>query len=173
MDVLCRPVTSGGTVFCSLILYPSSAFPESSSELWKRGQSTTPFPSTLLSEGRRRCLTRPAVLCSCLNTPPHTCPSNSVIVRGSLGATVGRASAAPFPDYSLGGVFSGGVIVLSLALLICPLGHCLTNSSSLLSRIPYSTWPSLPVFYPRVPRSYGREVEVRHLFPSTLLSVGC
>ena len=48
MDVPCRPVTSGGTVFCSLILYPSSAFPESSSELWKRGQSTTPFPSTPL-----------------------------------------------------------------------------------------------------------------------------
>ena len=28
VDVPCRPVTSGGTVFCSLVLYPSPVFPE-------------------------------------------------------------------------------------------------------------------------------------------------
>ena len=44
------------------------------------------------------------------------------------------------------GCFSGGVVVVSLALLICPLGHCPTNICSLLSRIPYSTWPSLPLY---------------------------
>ena len=64
-----------------------------------------------------------------------------------LGATVGRISAAPFPRVlSWVGCFSGGVVVVSLAFLICPLGHCPTNTCSLLSRIPYSTWPSLPLY---------------------------
>ena len=70
------------------------------------------------------------------------------------------------------GCFSGGVIVVSLAFLICPLGHCPTNTCSLLSRIPYSTWPSLLLYIRGSPWSYGREVEVRHLPPSTL-SVRC
>ena len=71
------------------------------------------------------------------------------------------------------GCFSGGVVVVSLAYLICPLGHCPTNTCSLLSRIPYSTWPSLPLYIRGSPWSYGREVEVRHLPPSTLFSVRC
>ena len=50
--------------------------------------------------------------------------------------------------------------------LICPLGHCPTNTCSLLSGIPYSTWPSLPLYIRGSPWSHGREVEVRHLPPS-------
>ena len=50
--------------------------------------------------------------------------------------------------------------------LICPLGHCPTNTCSLLSGIPYSTWPSLPLYIQGSPWSRSREVEVRHLPPS-------
>ena len=39
------------------------------------------------------------------SSPPSTCPSNSVTPRFYYGITVGRASAAPFPEYFLGGVF--------------------------------------------------------------------
>ena len=53
---------------------------------------------------------------------------------GSLGATVGRASAAPFPEYSpLGGVFSGGVIVVSLDLFDLSFGS-LPDKQLLIAR---------------------------------------
>ena len=48
MDVPCRPVTSGGTVFCSLILYPSSAFPWGSLWTMEEGSKYDAFPSTPL-----------------------------------------------------------------------------------------------------------------------------
>ena len=48
MDVPCRPVTSGGTVFCSLILYPSSAFPWGSLGTTEEGLKYDAFPSTPL-----------------------------------------------------------------------------------------------------------------------------
>ena len=44
----CRPVTSGGTVFCSLILYPSSAFPRGSLGITEEGSKYDAFPSTPL-----------------------------------------------------------------------------------------------------------------------------
>ena len=46
MDVPCRPVTSGGTVFCSLILYPSSAFHRGSLGITEEGSKYDAFPST-------------------------------------------------------------------------------------------------------------------------------
>ena len=67
------------------------------------------------------------------------------LFRGSTWSYGRKDKCAPSPGYSLGEVFSGGVVVMSLAFLICPLGHCPTNTCSLLSGIPYSTWPSLPL----------------------------
>ena len=107
----------------------------------------------------------------CLNTPPSTCPSKPFYLE-FLGATDGRSSAAPFHEYSpLGGVFFGGVVVVSLDLFDLSFGHCLTNRCSLLGRIPYSTCPSNP-FLSWVPRSYRRKSQSTTLFPSTLLSEG-
>ena len=82
-----------------------------------------------------------------------------------LGATVGRISAAPSPIVSRWGVFWRGGSN-EPRNLICPLGHCPTNTCSLLSGIPYSTWPSLPLYIRGSPWSRAREVEVRHLPPS-------
>ena len=62
------------TVFCSLILYPSSDFPRGSLGITEKGSKYDAFLSTL-SEQRRSCLTRPAVLCSlaCVRSVCHSC----------------------------------------------------------------------------------------------------
>ena len=93
------------------------------------------------------------------------------LFRGSPWSYGRKDKCGTFPRVSLGEVFSGGVRSNEPRNLICPLGHCPTNTCSLLSGIPYSRayLAFVTVVYPRFPLEPRLERSKCSTFPRVSL----